>query len=92
MSRHQTKRRRRSDKFPLTLRPTGQYCKRIHGKIYYFGTNKKQGLERYLEQATYLHGGRDYAQKASNGSMALKELCDLYLEHQHSKALTGTVH
>lgn len=83
------RRKTRSDKFPLTLHATGQYCKRINGKIHYFGANKKQALERYLEQATYLHGGKDYAQKASNGSMALKELCDLYLEYQHSKVLAG---
>jgi hypothetical protein len=69
--------------------PTGQYCKKINGKIHYFGANKKQALERYLEQATYLHGGQNFAQKASNGSMTLKELCDFYLEYQHSKVLSG---
>jgi len=71
------------------LHPTGQYCKKINRKIHYFGTNKKQALERYLEQATYLHGGQNLAQKASNGNMALKQLCDLYLEYQHSKVLAG---
>jgi len=80
-------RKTRSDKFPLTLHPTGQYCKKIDGKIHYFGTNKKQALERYLEQATYLHGGDNSAQKASNGHMVLKQLCDLYLRYQHSKVL-----
>jgi len=89
MSRQKRKRKTRSDKFPLTLHSTGQYCKKINGKIYYFGTNKKQALERYLEQATYLHGGQNYAQKASNGTMALKQLCDLYLEYQHSKVRAG---
>ena len=49
---------RRSDKFPLTLHPTGQYCKKIKGRLYYFGTNKKKALQRYLEEATFLHGGR----------------------------------
>ena len=28
-----SKRKTRSDKFPLTLHPTGQYCKKIKGKI-----------------------------------------------------------
>jgi len=82
-----SKRKTRSDKFPLTLHPTGQYCKKIKGKIYYFGTEKKQALKRYLDQATYLHGSRNLIQKASNGNMTLKELCDLYLQYQHSKVL-----
>ena len=56
-------RKRRSDKFPLTLHPTGQYCKKIKGKIRYFGTDKKKALERYLAQATYLHGGQSLIQK-----------------------------
>jgi len=79
------KRKTRSDKFPLTLPPTGQYCKKIQGKTYYFGADKKQALERYLDQATYLHGGRNLIQNASNGNVALKELCDLYLKYQRSK-------
>ena len=53
-----SKRKNRSDKFPLTLHKTDQYCKKIKGKLYYFGTNKQQALDRYLEQATYLHSGK----------------------------------
>jgi len=43
-----SKRKTRSDKFPLTLHPTGQYCKKIKGKIRYFGKDKKKALEKYL--------------------------------------------
>ena len=82
-----SKRKTRSDKFPLTLHSTGQYCKKIKGKIYYFGNEKKKALKRYLDQATYLHGSQNFIQKASNGDMILKELCDLYLQYQHSKVL-----
>jgi len=86
-----TKRKTRSDKFPLTLHPTGQYCKKIKGKIRYFGTDKKKALERYLVQATYLHGAQSLLQKASNGKMTLKQLCDLYLQYQHSRVLAGAL-
>jgi len=27
----------RSDKFPLTLHPAGQFCKKIKGWLHYFG-------------------------------------------------------
>lgn len=85
------KRNTRSDKFTLTLHPTGQYCKRIKGKIRYFGTDKKQALQRYLAQATYLHGGQSLIQKASNANMTLKKLSDLYLQYQHSRVLAGAL-
>jgi hypothetical protein len=86
-----TKRKRRSDKFPLTLHPTGQYCKKIKGKMRSFGTDKKKALKRYLAQATYLHGVHSLLQNASNGKMTLKLLCDLYLQYQHSRVLADNV-
>jgi len=86
-----SKRKTRSDKFPLTLHPTGQYCKKIKGRIRYFGTDKKQALERYLGQATYLHGCQRSIQTASNGEMTLKELCDLYLRYQQSRVFAGAL-
>ena len=51
MAKPKPKRKTRSDKFPLTLHKTGQFCKKIRGKLYYFGTDKTVALERYLEQA-----------------------------------------
>ena len=48
----------RSDKFPLTLHPTGQFCKKIKSKLYCFGTDKKLALQRYLEQAAHLYSGK----------------------------------
>jgi len=61
-----SKRKTRSDKFPLTLHPTGQYCKKIKGKIRYFEIDKKKALEKYLAQATYLHRVQSLVQKTSN--------------------------
>jgi integrase len=91
-----SRRKTRSDKFPLTLHPTGQYCKKISGKLYYFGSDKKRALEKYLNQASYLHGDRRSAPEKSNENMSLTELCDLYLRYQLSKvqahALTASHH
>ncbi|MFC1793381.1 tyrosine-type recombinase/integrase [Planctomycetota bacterium] len=86
-----SKRKTRSDKFPLTLHPTGQYCKKIKGKIRYFGTDKNKALEKYLAQATYLHGAQSLIPKISNGKMTLKQLCDLYLRYQNSRVLVGDI-
>ncbi len=58
MAKPDSKRKTRSDKYPLTLHPTGQFCKKIKGKLYQFGTDKKTALERYFEQAAYLHTGK----------------------------------
>jgi len=66
-SKSDFQRKTRSDKFPLTLHPTGQYCKKINGKLYYFGSNKKQALDRYLEEAAYLHSGRNAMPISTNG-------------------------
>ena len=90
------RRKTRSDKFPLTLHPTGQFCKKVNGKLYYFGSDKNHALEKYLSQASCLHGNKEQTQKKHDGEMSLKELCDLYLQYQHLKvqanALTARHH
>jgi len=53
MAKSKSKRKTHSDKFPFTLHSTGQYCKKIKGKVYVFGSNKQKALECYLEQAAY---------------------------------------
>ena len=57
MIKFESKHKKRSDKFPLTLHPTDQYCKKIRGKFYYFACDKQQAFQRYIEQATDLHTG-----------------------------------
>ena len=90
MAKSNSKRKTRSDKFPLTLHKTNQYCKKIRGKIYYFGKDKQLALERYLEQAVYLHTGRG-ANPKSKSNFTIKTLCNLYLDHQESRATIGEI-
>ena len=91
MAKHDSKRRTRSDKFPLTLHKTRQYCKKIKGKIYYFGTDKKAALNRYLDQAAYLHAGKLPRPKSTGHTLSIKTLCNLYLDHQESRSTIGEI-
>ncbi|MCJ7767628.1 hypothetical protein MUP79_04490, partial [Candidatus Bathyarchaeota archaeon] len=82
MTKSNSKRKTRSDKLPLTLHPTGQYCKKIKGKLYYFGSDRRKALQRYLEQASDLHAGHSVRPDSADASISIFALCNLYLEHQ----------
>ena len=85
------KRKTRSDKFPLTRHPTGQYCKKIKGKMYYFGSDKQEALQRYIDQAAYLHGSNHNSQKPVDDSITLKQLCDMFLKYQFTKVKANAI-
>jgi hypothetical protein len=85
------KRKTRSDKFPLTLHQTGQFCKKIRGRLYYFGNDKKIALQRYLEQAAYLHSGKEIPSEKNAEDLSIKYLCNLYLEHQQTRVAMGQI-
>jgi len=45
--------------FPLTLhQATGQWCKKIKGKIYYFGKDPDAALKKYLDERDDLQAGK----------------------------------
>ena len=84
-------RKTRSDKFPLTLHKTGQYCKKIKGKIYYFGSDRKIALQRYLGQASELHLGKSTQNNSVKEYITIEDLSNLYLEHQDSRVQSGEI-
>lgn len=89
MRKPTSERRTRPDKFPLTLHKTGQYCKKIEGKMYYFGADRPQALARHLEQAAWLHSGRLATYWSAAGQLWAKTMCNLYLNHQESRVPVG---
>jgi len=91
MAKRNSRQQNSASKFPLTLHPTGQYCKKIRGKLHYFGTDKKAALREYLEQATFLHTDRRQDLHQQQDGLTVKDLCNLYLEHQHVGVEAGQI-
>src|SRR5215471_1368635 len=65
--------------FPLTAHPAGYWCKKIRGKLHYFGpwADPDGALAKYLEQKDALHAGRQPRPEA--GSLTVKDLCNQFL-------------
>jgi hypothetical protein len=91
MTKSSAKRKTHRDKFPLTLHKTGQYCKKIRGKLHYFGKDKQEAFRRYLEQGAYLHTGKAHTATLSHDQLSRRTLCNLYLDHQESRAEIGEI-
>lgn len=90
MAEPKPKRKTRSDKFPLTLHPTKQYCKKINGRLYYFGTDRQAALRKYLRYASELHRATGKpAALLNREDTTLKELCNMYLSYQSARAEAG---
>ena len=64
--------------FPLTRHRNGQWCKKIRGKIYYFGTDADKALELYRLQCDDLFAGRTPRQ--SPDDLTVEDVCNLFLE------------
>src|SRR5262249_29677142 len=75
--------------FPLTAHPAGYWCKKIRGKIHYFGPwNDPDGaLTKYLEQKDALHAGR--TPRADPEALTVKDLANAYLNAKREALEAG---
>jgi integrase len=75
--------------FPLTAHPAGQWCKKIRGKIHYFGpwSDPDGALEKYERQKDALHAGR--APRPDTQALTVRGLCNAYLTHKQSLVDSG---
>jgi integrase len=77
--------------FPLTPHPTGRWCKRIRGKLFYFGSIKdgwQAGLERYKAEIDDLMAGRVPAARNKDG-LRLPDLLNRFLHFKRGLVNTG---
>jgi integrase len=85
--------------FPLGPHPAGYWCKKIRGKIHYFGPRWTPGdqaaafaaaaaaLDDYNRQADALHAGRK--PRPDTEAVTVKELCNQFLEAKQSLVDAG---
>lgn len=70
--------------FPLTHHAgSGQWCKKIRGKIYYFGVEPKKALEKYLDEKDDLQAGR-VRRSDQDPVTTLKEVVNRFLTYKKS--------
>jgi integrase len=75
--------------FPLTAHPNGQWCKRIKGKLYYFGPWEgwQEALALFQEQRDDLYAGRTPRRRGDGPTLA--ELMDRFLYSKKVRKESG---
>ncbi|NBB95859.1 MAG: tyrosine-type recombinase/integrase [Planctomycetes bacterium] len=93
-SRKKAKPSKPSKTYPLTAHKNGQWCKKIRGKIHYFGPwdAPQAAMENYLRVAEDLHAGRrPQALNVSPDNLLVKDVCNHYLTFQNTRMDGGEI-
>ena len=77
--------------FPLTAHPSGRWCKKILGKLHYFGPwHDWQGaLEKLQRQRDDLYAGRKPRDKTDG--VSVRELCNRFLTAKQARRDNGEI-
>jgi integrase len=75
--------------FPLTAHPAGYWCKKIRGKLHYFGpwADPDGALKKYLGQKDALHAGRK--PRESTEGATVHELANRFLNQKQALVDVG---
>lgn len=77
--------------FPLTIHPSGRFCKKIRGTTYYFGSwadGWQKALDRYNRERDYLHNGQ--APPPTDG-LTVKQMVNDFLNAKRAKVESGEI-
>ncbi len=80
--------------FPLTPHNNGQWCKKVRGKIHFFGVREDPdtALQNYLSVADGLHAGRrPHEESLSDEGPTVKDVCNHSLTHPIHRAEAGEI-
>ena len=84
--------------FPLTPHRNNQWCKKIRGKVWFFGvvTDPDAALQKYLAERDEIQAGRDprrgaAAARVSPGELTVAEVCNLFLSRQEERSQRGEI-
>lgn len=73
--------------FPLFLHQTGQWAKKVRGKLHYFGTDADAALAKYLDQRDDLQAGRTPRMKGDG--LTVRDLANRFLTSKKALLDTG---
>jgi len=82
-----SQRSRKADGFPLWLHPSGRWCRKLHGRAFYFGRDRQAALEKWLEVKDDLLAGR--TPRAKTEGLTVADLCNRFLTWKRERLLTG---
>jgi integrase len=67
---------------PLTVHPSGRFCKKIKGKLHYFGKvsdGHQAAIDRWLAEKDFLLAGRQPPRPGDAAALTLEDLCNSFL-------------
>lgn len=74
---------------PFTLHKTGQFCKKVRGKILYFGSDLDAALERWEREKDDLLAGR--TPRPDTDATTVRDACNAYLASKEAKLTNGEI-
>ncbi len=77
------------DKFPLTRRGDGRYCKKVRGQYVYFSGTADEALAEWLRVKDDLLAGRKPTAKSETDGVTVQYVCNAYLAAQADKRDAG---
>ena len=78
--------------FPLTPHPTGRWCKKIRGHLYYFGPieNHQAALDKYLAERDDLMAGRA-PRPVNSGEVTMADLVNRFMDAKKNRMNAGKI-